>query len=53
MSEPTSGPIPYKVVYSELVRAELQNSLIPQAKALGKGPDLLAALKLPAISTSH
>ena len=45
MSEEASVPLLYKVVYSELVRSALTNSLIPEAKAQGIGPQTLAALK--------
>ncbi len=37
--------MPYKVIYSDLVRADLQNVLIPRAKKLGMGIETLRAIK--------
>jgi hypothetical protein len=45
VSEPPHHPVLYRVIYSELVRTELRNSLLPRAKALGLGPETLRALK--------
>jgi hypothetical protein len=43
-SEPSSSPIPYRVVYWERVRNQLR-SHISTARDLGLGPRVLAALK--------
>jgi hypothetical protein len=42
VSETSNGPIPYRVVYSEHVRHELQE-LLARAKEQGLGPQVLAA----------
>jgi len=44
MSEPSGGPVPYRVVYPEVVRAALP-ILAAQAAAAGIGREFLAALK--------
>jgi hypothetical protein len=42
--EPSMGPVPYRVVYSGLVRQELM-ALMGRAMASGHGPDALAAVR--------
>ena len=37
--------MPYNVIYSDLVRANLQNAVIPLAKKLGMGTETLRAIK--------
>jgi hypothetical protein len=44
MTEPSGKPEPYRVIYSEQVRIELQK-LVVWAKARGLGPLLLKALQ--------
>jgi hypothetical protein len=44
-SETPSGPQPYRVAYSGLVRDELR-ALISRAAARGRGPEVLAAARL-------
>jgi hypothetical protein len=44
MSEPPSGPAPYRVSYSERVRADLVN-LAARARASGLGAPFLAAVE--------
>jgi hypothetical protein len=44
MSEPSTSPIPYRVVYSEWVRNQLR-SHITKARDRGLGPQVLAAMK--------
>ncbi len=44
MSEPSSGPAPYRVAYSGLVRNELQK-LIAKARSRGLARQVLAAVK--------
>lgn len=45
MSEPTSGPVPYRVIYSEHVRQELLE-LMARARARGIGREVLEAVRL-------
>jgi hypothetical protein len=44
VSEPTTAPVPYRVIYSELVRTELRD-LLQRAVARGLGEAALAAVK--------
>ncbi len=44
MSEARDSPVPYKVVYSERVRAEVK-SLVREAAAVGLGQAVLDAVK--------
>jgi hypothetical protein len=44
VSQPSGSPVPYRVVYSERVRAELKE-LLARAVAKGLGPQALHAVK--------
>jgi hypothetical protein len=44
VSEPSNGPIPYRVVYSERVRNEFKE-LVAKAKERGLGDQVIAAMK--------
>lgn len=44
MSSPTSGPIPYLVSYSDLVRTELA-ALLARARAVGRERDVYDAVR--------